>query len=221
MVNKITSPITPLGQIDKINEIIDTLGTGGVDIDNSTITQNASDELQAVGVIDQNAGGAVKTWTGTLAQYNAIATKDSGTVYNITDDDTALAYEAYSKSEVDTLLQDALYYKAGDTITFSSNQIFAGYLTTNKTNLSFTIPLPKRLDNITSVTATNMILDVRMGTAGYLPSYQWDALANADSISYSLDSNLLKIVILSTTLFQSASNNIALVVAGTISLTLE
>lgn len=86
MVAKITSPVTPLGQIEKINEIIDALGTGGVTIDDITITQNTNDELQTIGVIDDNSGNALKTWTGTRAQYDAITTKDPNTLYNITDD---------------------------------------------------------------------------------------------------------------------------------------
>lgn len=87
-VNKITSPITPLELIDKTNEIIDNLGGGGsVDIDNKSITENSNDELQTVGVIDQNnTSNAIKTWTGTKVQYDAIVTKDSNTLYNITDD---------------------------------------------------------------------------------------------------------------------------------------
>lgn len=58
--------------------------------DNKSITQNSSDELQTVGVIDQNATTtAIKTWTGTKAQYDALVsggTVDSNTLYNITDD---------------------------------------------------------------------------------------------------------------------------------------
>lgn len=74
------------------------------DLDNKSITKNSSQELQTVGVIDDNGGNAIKTWTGTLAQYNAIATKDSNTLYNITDDMQASTYEAYSKNETDTLI---------------------------------------------------------------------------------------------------------------------
>lgn len=62
-------------------------GGGSVAIDNKSITNNSSNEIQTVGVIDQNATTtAIKTWTGTKAQYDAIATKDSNTLYNITDD---------------------------------------------------------------------------------------------------------------------------------------
>ena len=57
-----------------------------VDTDNITISKNTDDELQSIGVIDNNSGNALKTWTGTKAQYDAIVTKDANTLYNITDD---------------------------------------------------------------------------------------------------------------------------------------
>ena len=60
-------------------------GGGSADIDNLTITENADQEIQAVAVIDQNIGIA-KTWTGTIAEYEAIVTKDPETEYIITDD---------------------------------------------------------------------------------------------------------------------------------------
>ena len=56
------------------------------DLDGKSITKNASDELQTIGVINQNdTTTAIKTWTGTKAQYEAIVTKDANTLYNITD----------------------------------------------------------------------------------------------------------------------------------------
>lgn len=69
-----------------IKTYVDNHGGGGsVAIDNITITKNADDEIQAVAVIDQNTGIA-KTWTGTMAEYDAIVTKDPDTEYIITDD---------------------------------------------------------------------------------------------------------------------------------------
>ena len=54
--------------------------------DGKSITKNASDELQAIGVINQNnTTTAIKTWTGTKAQYDAIVTKDANTEYFCTD----------------------------------------------------------------------------------------------------------------------------------------
>lgn len=65
-------------------------GGGSVDIDNSTITTNANDEIQTVGIIDRNTGNADKIWTGTTQQYNSIQNKDTNTFYYITDDDATL-----------------------------------------------------------------------------------------------------------------------------------
>lgn len=60
---------------------------GSVDVDNKSITTNSSDEIQTIGVINsRDSSTAVKTWTGTKAQYDAIVTKDPNTLYNITDD---------------------------------------------------------------------------------------------------------------------------------------
>jgi len=49
---------------------IDIQGGGSVDCDDKSITKNISDEIQTVGVIDSNDNTkAIKTWTGTQAQY--------------------------------------------------------------------------------------------------------------------------------------------------------
>lgn len=60
--------------------------SGNVDIDNSTITTNSSDEIQTVGIKDVRTDNTLKFWTGTKAQYDAISPKDSNTLYNVTDD---------------------------------------------------------------------------------------------------------------------------------------
>ena len=64
-----------------------TLTIPSVDIDGISINRNTDDELQTIGVINQNdTTTAIKTWTGTKAQYDAIVIKDANTLYNITDD---------------------------------------------------------------------------------------------------------------------------------------
>lgn len=69
------------------NVTIDLDSGGSVDVDNKSITTNASDQIQTVGVINsRDTSTAIKTWTGTKAQYDAIGTKDANTLYNITDD---------------------------------------------------------------------------------------------------------------------------------------
>lgn len=63
-------------------------GSGSaVEEDNTSITKNASDKLQTVGVIDQNSGNAIKKWTGTKAEYIALGTPhDANTDYEVIDD---------------------------------------------------------------------------------------------------------------------------------------
>ena len=58
-----------------------------VNPDNKSITLNTSNQLQTVGVINsRDSSTAIKTWTGTKNQYDAIVSKDANTLYNITDD---------------------------------------------------------------------------------------------------------------------------------------
>ena len=69
------------------NVTIDLDSGGSVNVDNKSITENSSNQLQTVGVINsRDSSTAIKTWTGTRQQYDAIVTKDSATLYNITDD---------------------------------------------------------------------------------------------------------------------------------------
>ena len=85
MTEKLQNPFKINELITAVNSLID--GEGSSTPDNLSITQNSSSNLQAVGIINQNATTtAIKTWTGTKAQYDAIVTKDNNTLYNITDD---------------------------------------------------------------------------------------------------------------------------------------
>jgi len=55
------------------SRIIAGSGGGVSNIDNLTITENANEEIQTVGVIDSNnTTNVIKVWTGTKAQYDAL-----------------------------------------------------------------------------------------------------------------------------------------------------
>lgn len=60
--------------------------SAGVEIDNSTITENSSNQIQAVGVKDTKTAQANKFWTGTREEYESLETKDENTFYNVGDD---------------------------------------------------------------------------------------------------------------------------------------
>ena len=79
--NNNTSPLTDGTKWEKVE-----LG-GAIDIDGNTITFNSNNEIQTIGVINSsNNTTALKLWTGTRAEYDEITTKDSNTLYYITDD---------------------------------------------------------------------------------------------------------------------------------------
>lgn len=72
-------------------------GGGSVSIDNKSITTNTSNQLQTVGVIDQNnTSTALKVWHGTQAEYDALATHDANTRY-------------YTDGGIDTSLLEVIY----------------------------------------------------------------------------------------------------------------
>lgn len=81
-VNKLTLPAKDNAVQSKVNDIVDEL----VQPDGSTITVN-NGVIKAEGVVNQQDSiTTLKYWTGTKAQYDAIVTKDSNTLYNVTDD---------------------------------------------------------------------------------------------------------------------------------------
>ena len=87
MTEKLQNPFKINELITAVNSLVDSEGSSTPD--NLSITQNSSSNLQAVGIINQNATTtAIKTWTGTKAQYDAITIKDNNILYHITDDES-------------------------------------------------------------------------------------------------------------------------------------
>lgn len=79
-------------------------------IDGKSITKNSDGALQTIGVINQNSPAtAIKTWSGTKAQYDAIANKDANTFYYVKDDtnnimNTLNALIANTQAQVDQII---------------------------------------------------------------------------------------------------------------------
>lgn len=77
--------------------------------------------------------------------------------------ESKLADGSVSESKLSSGLVDSLFYKPGDIITNSNTFaqdgdqcIFSGFLTTGNKAFCISIPVGKRLDNITSATINNM-----------------------------------------------------------------
>lgn len=72
---------------------LDAGGSGSVAFDSISISENESDELQAIGLINQNdTTTATQEWIGTKEEYDAIVTKDANTRYIVTDEDETTTY---------------------------------------------------------------------------------------------------------------------------------
>lgn len=67
-----------------VKEYVDQNSGGAVD--GNSITKNSNNQLQAIGLINQNnSSNIIKFWRGTLSQYEQL-TPNPDTVYIITDD---------------------------------------------------------------------------------------------------------------------------------------
>ena len=73
-----------------IKEYVDSHSGGGtITVDNKSITKNTSDELQTVGVINQNDNTtSIGYWSGTRAEYDAMVTELGHPPVNVTCDIT-------------------------------------------------------------------------------------------------------------------------------------
>lgn len=87
------------------------------------------------------------------------------------------------------------YYKSGDTVT---NLVYwgGGLLTGGGKQIVFSIPLPKSLKNITTITCTALLTGFRKTAGGYMPSSGgngWNAKANGTVGISKLSDNLLEV----------------------------
>ena len=119
--------------------------------------------------------------------------------------DSDSAINAPSVRAVKELLNDYLFYKDGDTYTRTLDMVTGGYLTTAATRLYFTLTLPKRLDNIGSVTLDEFNVTAR-GISGYLLSNV--DLADFDGTATVLISseNTITIALTQNTAFEGTNN---------------
>ena len=121
----------------------------------------------------------------------------------------------------DRNLENEIFYKSGDT--YSASYIsLSGHVTTGTTGVAITLFLPKRLDNITSITINTLKMEAR-GIKGYLNS-------NAGSYDFLNDSNYtvnvtkralnaVSILIKKSSAFTNVDNNTPVNFTGEISLT--
>lgn len=72
-----------------------------VDVDNETISENEDGELQAIALVDQNEGGPLPIWSGTMEEYKeleALEELEDNIIYHTTDDEEVEPYLRITRS---------------------------------------------------------------------------------------------------------------------------
>ena len=93
---------------------------------------------------------------------------------------------------IDTAINNALYYKNGDTITLDQDKTppLAGILTGGNGSIWLSVPVKKRLDNITAVTCTSFSAGIRCNGVYLGGTSPYDFLTNATSTTVKIDTQV-------------------------------
>ena len=209
----------------------DANGTLALTSDIPTVPTTVSSFTNDAGYITNSAltGYATESWVGQQGYLTSVAWGDvtgkptfatvatSGSYNDLSDKPTiptnnnqltnGAGYQ--TATEVSTAIQDALYYKDGDTFTIRNNYNVTGYLTSGGKFIAFMIPVPKLLTNIASVTINKLQLIMR-GVGGYVngSAYMDYASEAGYSIAAQISTdNMVYIGITATNAFTSGTNN--------------
>ena len=106
-------------------------------------------------------------------------------------------------------LAENMFYSSGDTLTHNSYVPYAGMITTSSKWVVFSVPLPKSMANISSVTVTSLVGSMR-GVSGYLDGTtdETNLLSMGYTVSTTIsDDRMLRILLSKTSAFTNATNN--------------
>lgn len=127
----------------------------------------------------------VSSISSSSAVYTALSEKADTTLSNVSSIDAGSVVADTDLSNLSSTGQGIIdakvntsdyYFAINDTI--SMTYVGGGFLTTSGKSVLFSVPLPKSLANITTITCTAMTANFRKHSGGYLPSIDWNAKAN-------------------------------------------
>ena len=110
---------------------------------------------------------------------------------------------------LDYVSLDDIYYKDGDTFTFSYFANLSGYLTSAGKTIQFNVTTPKLLTGVSSITVDNLYAVLR-GVGGYVNGSSYIDYANTTGYTvttYKATDNMITIVIDATNAYSSGTNN--------------
>lgn len=124
------------------------------------------------------------------------------------------------ETQINTLkstIENEMYYKAGNTYTASGNIITSGFVTNSKKDITFSFPVPKRLDKISTITLNSYDITVRDVAGAYLLNR---ATSNVGTVTIAKgDGNYIRVNMRSDTAYTTTNNSPISVVLYGIKLT--
>lgn len=136
------------------------------------------------------------------------------TVNELANQKTALETQI---STLKSTIENEMYYKAGNTYTASGNIITSGFVTNSKKDITFSFPVPKRLDKISTITLNSYDITVRDVAGAYLLNR---ATSNVGTVTIAKgDGNYIRVNLRSGTAYTTTNNSPISVVLYGITLT--
>lgn len=173
----------------------------------NTFQDNIDNAITAVDGKTVASGGT----TGQILKKNSDTDYDATwqdqieVVDNLTSESSTSALSANQGKTLKDLI-DKMYYKAGDTYLTSAIIVTGGYVTSSKKQLWFSVTLPKRLDNITTVNITSLNIDVRSVSGTYIVSDQSLPTSSMGVGARIGDKNTITIIVSNTSDFYQTNN---------------
>ena len=97
-----------------------------------------------------------------------------------------------------------IFYEVGEAVTLPTYSTYIGSLTTNQTIIYFNIQLPRWLTKISSVTITNLVLNIRSGDGGYIEGQGFNYTSYITDVSILKNSNQLRVALTNDNTWQLA-----------------
>ena len=143
-------------------------------------------------------------------------TRDFNITDAVTDGGTDLNEVTFNQLQTD--IENELFYKDGDKFNRKSDLSIGGYITTSSTAFYFTLYLPKRLDNISSITINKFNFTIR-GLTGYIQTaIEMEEFDGTITVSISSE-NSVTFKMLKNTAFEATNNTVAGIEINSLQLT--
>lgn len=103
-------------------------------------------------------------------------------------------------------VDNELYYKSGDTYVLGRMIEAGGYLTGSAQSIRFSIAVPKRLDNISSVAINTLNVAIRKSNGGYLINGDVLTESNLTVTAYVCEPNYIDFYIANSGVYDGTNN---------------